>query len=594
MCGIAGVYSTRISIEQKRSIVHLMADAMMHRGPDGLRIYADEFVGIAGNRLAIVDRQSEHKLCWDVDPPVVLAFNGEIYNHQILRAQLSSEHSFQTNTDTEVVASSLSKFGIVALNQFVGDFAVVLWDPRARWGFLARDRMGVKPLYYAEFEKGLVFSSEIKPILTAFPELAQMDPVGIYHYLTFRFVPSPNTSFKQIKKLPSGNWLPLAPTFEVPKQYWDIQTANIAIESEDEREVIAAGDELLKQSIRDRLSDEVVVGTLLSGGLDSSLITAIAALSSTKPLKTYSVVYSGTDAVEDYSEHRSSRLLAEMFETDHSELVVSAQKFNEATLKTVWHLEDLIADPPAVLLSILCAEAKNDAKVLLSGDGADELFAGYSLYSLLIDSNENYTGMGRLLVNGEKQSLFSADFLSAVGKIDSFEPSSLNGSRAGWDKLDQMLYIDCKYWLADDLLIKADKIGMMSSLEIRVPYLDHRFVEFAYSLPRSYKLCGRSSKYLLRQIGHRYLPSTFVEQPKRGFPLPLGHWLRGDLREWLCDIFSDLSRRKIFDSIALKGLLTRYFSEPPSILLDHVLWSFVVLELFFVNLERTLKAKNVI
>ena len=578
MCGLVGIYSRACSPEQKQILLARMLAAIEHRGPDGVAMYSDEEAGIALCRLAIVDRACASPLHWNEDDTCVLALNGEIYNHRELRKQLS-KHRFRSQTDAEVLLHAFEEWGIQSVQTLDGDFAFVFWDRLAKRGVLVRDRSGVKPLYYARIGDGLVFASELKALLAGFPELAQLSLQALARYLTHRFVPGPRTIFQKIMKLQPGCYLTFSAVDE-PEQrrYWDYPREEVT--AYDEEAQIVRGRALLEAAVTARLADEVAYGVLLSGGLDSSLLTAMAARASQDPLQTFSVVFFGNALLEEsVSEHRYSRLVARTTGTRHAELPVDAELFMHACTKALYQLEEPIADPPAVLLHLLCDWIKQaGVTVLLSGEGADELFAGYPVYA---QPRPGYMGMGVLFTEEEKAQLLSFEALP--------EPLQLPATVRSWDWLHQMLYVDCTCWLVDDLLLKADKMGMLSAVEIRVPFLDHRVAEYAFSLPPQAKRNGSMNKYLLRKIAEPYLPETIIHQHKRGFPLPLGIWLKGELRSWVEALLLDgLRRRGYFEPVALERLLQGYFEEEiphDAYRPHHMIWALVTLELFLQSLQ---------
>ncbi|QBD77046.1 asparagine synthase (glutamine-hydrolyzing) [Ktedonosporobacter rubrisoli] len=582
MCGIVGICSQKLSPEEKKRLVSRMAASMVHRGPDGTSVYADGDIGLAVSRLAIVDRNYEEQIFWNENKTLGIVFNGEIFNYSDIRRQLSKHHHFASRTDTEVALHAFEEYGIPAFDKFSGDYAFALWDRTKRQGMLVRDRIGVKPLYYAKVEQGFVFASEIKALLLCFPELAHLDEQSLYDYLSYRFVPGEKTIFRAIYRLRPGTWLTFAQHgCTVSQRYWKFSRSNLS--PKDEAELLNMGRELIVQAVHTRIPKEVDYGVLLSGGLDSSLISALVAQSQQRPLHTFSIVFLGDKRFEAHSEHPYSRLVAKALGTLHAEVPVTPEQFRDACPRTIMHIEEPLGDPPTALLGILCAFAHNSATVLLSGEGADELCAGYPVYARGRSGKQNYTGMGHLLTDAEKCSLLSAEFLTALQRKDS---STLTLPQAeevqSWDLLHQMLSIDCQNWLVDDLLLKADKMSMMSSTEIRVPYLDHRFVEFAFSLPSSLKIRGSESKYILRKIAEPYLPASIIQQQKRGFPLPLGAWLKGPLRAWAKELLlSGLLKRGYFHVPSFQKLVDTYFKDDADEYLpNHIIWSMLVLELF--------------
>lgn len=585
MCGICGIYSDKLSVEEKTDLITRMIQTMGHRGPDGFSIFVENEIAIANARLAIVDISCDKQIFWNEDSTIAVTFNGEIYNHKELREYLQKNHTFSSNTDSEVIVHLYEEFGPRAISRLKGDFAFAIWDALNKKVFLVRDRVGVKPLYYGEFDKGVVFASEIRAIKKIAPNLAELDYDSIYHYLTYRFVPGPKTAFKRINKLSPGYVLSMSENERISVQkYWDFPL-HVSSEDTDESSLVKRGISLLESAVLDRIPAEVEYGILLSGGLDSSLITAIAAKNSPKPIRTYSIVFLDSKVDTDSSEHINSRLVSNIYTTIHTELSVSAEAYSSFCLKTVRFLEEPVADPSSVLLGLISEAASSTVKVLLSGEGADELFGGYFIYPELIKDPDSYTGMGRLLVDDQKNLLLSPEYKAILGNAASMTLIKSRTSDVHYsDPLSKMLYIDCKYWLVDDLLLKADKMGMMNSVEIRVPYLDDRFINFAYSLPSTLKIkfeggnCYR--KYLLRKIADMYLPVRVVQQPKRGFPLPLGTWLRGELKEWALETLKSLLNRKYFDRAKFNQYTNEYFHRDTSSFKDHVIWSFIVLELF--------------
>ncbi len=587
MCGIGGIFSNTYSIVQKQDFANRMASSMQHRGPDASSIFVDEKIALAATRLSIVDRNYKGPLIWNENETAVIVHNGEIYNYLDLRKELENKHIFRTKTDTEVIIHLIDEYGINGVNKLNGDYSFALWNTYKNVGYLVRDRMGVKPLYYAWIKDTLVFASEIKAILICFPELAEVDSLAVYDYFTFRYVPGPRTIFKDVMKLEPGAWLRFDEKGTSTKRYWEVQfprqkstfSEDIAIET---------GRDLLTKAVVDRLPGEVNYGILLSGGVDSSLITAIASEYAYQKPSTFSIIYDESQYGE-YSEHEYSRKIAKEFDTYHSELLVTPETFRESICRAIYHMEEPVADPPAVLLGLICKEAHQSVNVLLSGEGADELYGGYYVYSDLLKTKEVYTGMGRLLTDPDKNALLSDEFLRSIEQI-SIKPNRMilknNPKPIIQDRLQEMLYKDLNYWLPDDLLLKADKMGMMSSVEIRVPYLDFEFIEFSCSIPSKFKIQGDINKYLLRKIAETYLPPEITQQAKRGFPLPLGTWLKGPLSTWVTElILFQLSKRGYFNPLNLESLLKNYMEGTKSRFLDHVIWSMITLELFLQGVQ---------
>lgn len=593
MCGIAGIVSQALSPIRKRELLTSMLACLQHRGPDGSEIYADQHVGIAAARLAIVGRRDPDVLIWNEDRTVLAALNGEIYNHDHLRASLRPTHNFRTRTDTEVLVHAFEGQGADAIQHLNGDFAFVIWDTNAESGLIARDPLGVKPLYFAHTTEAFVFATEIKALLAFSATLSDIDEESLYHFLSLRFVPHPRTIFKQIHKLPPGHFLPLpARDSQATTLFWKLPLDGATEVSYDA--TARLGQRHLEDAVRRRVPDEVDFGVLLSGGIDSSLIAATATALIDQPVRTFTVVFESDDgSFDENSEHLQSRLIADTIGSLHTELSVSPAEFQDACRPAIFHLDDLTVDPPAPLVSLICKKASESVRVLLSGEGADELFAGYRFYHQYLTSPRPYPGMGYLLWDHEKRRLMSSSILAKLSpelRSDSLL-SSLLADRIGTtplDRLHQLLYTDLNYWLADLLLLKADKMSMRSAVETRVPYLDANFVEFAFSLPSEYKLVCTSDKVILRDIARRILPTEIAERPKRGFPLPLGSWLRGPLRPWVEElVLSNLATRQYFDRIALRSAMESYFQMTNSPFWDHVVWSLVVLELYHQEVLRS-------
>jgi len=444
MCGIGGVFSDEISFDEKREIAKTMAISMHHRGPDASSVYIDENLVLAATRLAIVDTHCEDAMIWNENKSSVIAFNGEIYNYSELRKELLKKYKFQTKTDTEVVLHLIEEYGTNGVHYLNGDFTFFFWDTDRLEGILARDGIGVKPLYYASIGKTLVFASEIKPLLICFPELDQIDNNAVYDYLTFRYVPGPRTVFKNIRKLEPGSYIAINKMGYKIEKHWEIKSTDSNSNLLEEKNIIELGRNILKQSVIDRMPNEVNYGILLSGGLDSSLITAIVSNNVQQSLNTFSVIYD-VNNYKDISEHEYSRRVANIFKTNHTELLVTAEMFQQASLDAIYFMEEPVADPPATLLSLICEVSHQSVKVLLSGEGADELHAGYYVYLDMLKNREIYTGMGRLLTEEDKLSLLSEDFRYSIERqvLDYYISQPLEGSNPDVSRrLNDMLITD--------------------------------------------------------------------------------------------------------------------------------------------------------
>jgi asparagine synthase (glutamine-hydrolysing) len=609
------------------SLVRLMADAIRHRGPDDEGYYVSGPIGLGFRRLSIIDLSSGHQPLSNEDGTLQIIFNGEIYNYQELRAYLLSKgHVFKTQTDTEVIVHLYEELGPQCLGKLRGMFAFAIWDENAKTLFLARDRVGIKPLYYYLSNEALVFASEIKAILADPSIEPRIAPEMIDRFLTFLYVPGEETLVKGIRKLPPGHYLLVRDGRVTLRQYWDLQFAhpsrNISLKDA-EADLLS----LLAETVRLHMIADVPVGVLLSGGVDSTGVLSFAVHGTDKKISSFTVGFSGEEVAD---ERPYARLAAETFGTQHHEMTISANDFAAFLPKYVWHMEEPVCEPPAIALYYVSKLARNYVKVLLSGEGGDEAFAGYSNYRNLVWLERIKRGLAPLngaLAKGLSvaNSLFpvpgvtnylplmndhfpdyyysrtsnpyrytgnrlgrvySADFAQAIDREHTLEPvRDLQAHVRGRNTLDAMLYIDTKTWLPDDLLIKADKMTMANSVELRVPLLDHRVLEFAASLPPSFKLRGFTLKYILKKVLSQKIPKEIRNRKKTGFPVPYESWLRNDLKDVVWAMLTDRRtvERGYFRKKAVEGLLqansngTNYSKEIFS-LLSLELWQRTFLE----------------
>jgi asparagine synthase (glutamine-hydrolysing) len=611
MCGICGI----VSLTPEKSVEHddliAMRDRMVHRGPDEAGIFIERNVGLGHRRLSIIDLSSGQQPMTNEDGKVAIVFNGEMYNYQDLRKQLLSKgHIFRTRSDTEVIVHAYEEYGEHCLEHFRGMFAFAIWDGRKHQFFAARDRLGKKPFYYAQWGDTFLFASEIKAILAHPAARREIDHKALDLYFGLRYVPGPMTIFKGISKLQPGHFLLLKDNTLHTFQYWDfntVQTRKIT-QADAEKQFI----ELLQESVKIRLMSEVPLGVFLSGGVDSSTIVALMSEIVTEPVKTFSVGYAGDVAENEFD---YARMVAKRYQTDHHEFRLTADDFLDFLPQLVWHLDEPIADASTIPLFFISQLAKEHVTVVLSGEGADELLGGYSIYKkmLLLDSlhsipgsgilggaaslagrmfgkrkieryanllrlplEQRYTGVSSVFNISERKKLF----LRNGGII----PHDLSDIMAPYYErvqhrkpLDRMLYVDTKVWLPDDLLMKADKMTMGASVELRVPFLDHVLVEFAASLPVTCKIHKNETKYLLKHAMESRLPLEVLYRPKKGFPVPISRWFREK---------ADSVRNVLLDS----GSACSSFFEPnflEKIILEHeqsqndmsdMLWPFLVFE----------------
>ena len=563
------------------ALVKAMADTIHHRGPDDDGYYVSGPIGLGFRRLSIIDLQSGHQPVSNEDGTVQIVFNGEIYNYQELRAFLLTKgHAFKTQSDTEVIVHLYEELGLKCLDKLRGMFAFAIWDENTKTLLLARDRVGIKPLYYCLTGTSLVFSSEIKAILADSSIQREIAPEMIDRFLTFLYVPGQETLLKGIRKLAPGHYLLAKDGKAVIEQYWDLCfTEPSRVQSIEDAEADLLS--LLAEAVELHMIADVPVGVLLSGGVDSTGVLSLAVHGTDKEISSFTVGFSGGEVAD---ERPFARLAAETFGTRHYDMTISAQDFAAFLPQYVWHMEEPVCEPPAVALYYVSKLASNHVKVLLSGEGGDEAFAGYGNYRNLVwlerlkrglsplngaaarglsfagsifhlpqlanygplmndrfpdyyysrTSNPHRTTGNRL---GE---MYSADFAQDIDREHTLEPvRELQAHVRGQNTLDAMLYIDTKTWLPDDLLIKADKMTMANSVELRVPLLDHRVLEFAASLPPSFKLKGFTTKHILKRALCRKIPKEIRDRKKTGFPVPYESWLRNDLKDVVWAVLTD-------------------------------------------------------
>ena len=600
MCGICG----KLNFEQDASIDPALLRAMLgtirHRGPDDEGLYVTSQVALGHRRLSIIDLSTGHQPLSNEDGTVWITFNGEIYNYHELRSFLLSKgHVFKTQTDTEVIVHLYEELGPECLQKLRGMFAFAIWDNNTKTLFLARDRIGIKPLYYCLTDKSLVFGSEIKAILADPAVHREVAPEIIDRFLTFLYLPGEETLLKGIKKLPPGHYLSVRNGNAIVRQYWDLQFSKPSASSSI-KDVGSQLSGLLAEAVELHMIADVPVGVLLSGGVDSTAVLSFAAERTAKPVSSYTVGFSAPGIAD---ERPYAKLAAEAFGSQHHEMTISAADFAAFMPQYVWHMEEPVCEPPAIALYYVSKLASKHVKVLLSGEGGDEGFAGYSNYRNLLWLERLKSGLSpfagtvgqglsfassffhlprisnyatlmnsqfpgyyfsrtsnpyRYAGNGLGK-LYSAEFSRSIDRESTLEPvRRLQAHVRGENTLDAMLYIDTKTWLPDDLLIKADKMTMANSVELRVPLLDHKVLEFAAALPSNLKVRGFTTKYLAKKVLRNRVPKRILDRPKAGFPVPYEGWLRKELRGWVRDILLDrtTTNRGYFDTGKLERLLS--------------------------------------
>jgi asparagine synthase (glutamine-hydrolysing) len=575
MCGIVGKLYLNGHDRMSREEIERMLTPILHRGPDGNGMHIDGNLGLGHCRLSIIDVGGGAQPMTNEDGSVWIVFNGEIYNFQELRDDLIARgHILRSNCDTEVIVHLYEEFGVECVTYLRGMFAFAIWDAKRSKLFLARDRVGIKPLYLCQTQDALYFASELKAILSDPGIQTPVDLKAMRSFFSFSFQPLQQTMFEGILKLLPGSYMEVLDGKMAIKQYWDLGFPSIR----KERSFDAAVRELyllLEETVRDHMISDVPVGVLLSGGIDSSAVLSFAVKGTPKKVSAFTIGFENEDVVD---ERPYARLAAKRFGADHHEMTITAEDFWAFLPEYVAHMEELVCEPPAVALYYISKLARNHVKVLLSGEGGDEAFAGYPNYPnmLRLDAicrtlgplarpagsvaevagallgNERIlrygTALGRPLAqhyfsrrsspasffNRFSNRFFSPRFLKV---LDSEAPAKtmqeVLAPAESFGLLDQMLYADTKTWLPDDLLIKADKITMANSLELRVPLLDHKVLEFAASLPSEYKVKGKDTKRVLKAAFSMALPREILDRKKVGFPVPYSSWMRGPLKDRL-------------------------------------------------------------
>lgn len=539
MCGIAGI----LGIDDKE-LVKKMVNAIKHRGPDEEGYYVDENLTMGMCRLSIIDLKGGSQPIYNEEGDIVVIQNGEIYNYRELREELEEKgHKFYTNSDTEVIIHAYEEYGFDCLNKLNGMFAIAIWDSNKRRLFLARDRLGVKPLYYTVIDSKLIFASEIKAILE-YPIQRTVCKEALAKYFALRYVPAPLTIFEGIMKLEPGHYIVADENGFKKEKYWELPVVELNGSESHFQETIL---KMLRESVKKRLVSDVPLGAFLSGGVDSSTVVAIMSELMDEPVKTFSVGFTG----KEYDESSFARIVAEEFGTEHHEIFIDIDDINILP-KIIWHFDEPIADAAAIPTYMLSQLARKKVKVVLTGEGGDEIFAGYERYvAELRFKHLKYISFlfkpfKYLKVNPESWSYKYLRFLSSrQSLIDSYitriegyhnvnileyEANSVSDMVKSTfitnDYLKNMIYFDIKYWLPDDLLMKVDKMTMGNSLEAREPFLDYRLVEFAFNIPSRYKIRNGEEKYIFKKAIDNILPREIVGRKKHGFNVPIKQWFR--------------------------------------------------------------------
>src|SRR6266550_458032 len=629
MCGIAGIIG-RPDESVDAADVRRMCKTIIHRGPDDEGIYAIGPIGLGMRRLSIIDLAGGRQPVHNEDKSIWVVFNGEIYNFPDLRRELEARgHNFYTHTDTEVIVHLYEELGADCIKKLRGMFAIALYDSRKQKLLLARDRLGKKPLYYAVHHGRLLFGSEIKALLAVAPELAEVNLEALLQFFYFAYIPDPYSAFQRIAKLPPGHLAEYKDGEIRVREYWDIPSYGNNDPGSEEA-CLEALENRLEEAVRIRLISDVPLGALLSGGVDSSIVVGLMARASSVPVKTFSIGF----GKEDFNEAEHARRVAERFGTDHHELVV--QPAIGETLEMLSRMmEEPFGDSSIIPTYYVSKLARQHVTVALSGDGGDELFAGYDRYvvnlrrsryavppwlgrmyrnhiypllpqnvrgrkfawNISLPSRDRYLdSLSFLPALHRERSLFTDDFLASVRAcVDPFTRIAEYYDHApAYDALSRLMYLDTKTYLTGDILTKVDRMSMATSLEVRCPILDHQIVEWVASLPVKYKFHLGTRKYIFKKLGERIgLPSALLHRRKQGFSLPLVHWMRNELKNGLLTILTEprTLQRGYFKPDAIQRLLDEHYRGYRN--RAGAIWLLLVFELWHRNFLEARRSREV-
>lgn len=614
MCGIAGIYNYKTNQPVSSKSIESMCDVITYRGPDGFGYHYDGSLGLGHRRLTIIDtHERSNQPMISEDARTSICFNGEIYNYIELKETLKdSGVKFRTTSDTEVLLELYRNNDIDFLNQLNGMFAFCIFDKENNDFLLARDHTGIKPLFYTFTDDGIAFGSEIKSLLQVNGVKKEVNKTLIDSYMSVGYTPTNDTLFKNIFKLEPGHYMTIKNGEVEIKQYWNIQYDK----SNDKGEAyyIKETQNLFEDAIKKQLRSDVPLGVFLSGGIDSSAVVAMMHKQGVKDIKTFSVAW---DYGDKFNETKYARAVAKQFNTDHTEYFMTAEDFKNFLPEYIRHMDEPVTEAAAISLYYLAKKTKEKVTVVLSGEGADEVYGGYPIYKYMhvveqykkipsfirkpflnpilrmlgtkwakyadlseMPIEQSYSGVS-FYENSQKNKLYSKQFSEYVknnnnqAKLKQFYDYTKND-----DLQTKMQYLDLKTWLVDDLLIKADRMSMAASLELRVPFLDHRFIEFSATMPSKYRFKGYENKYILKKAMEPYLTEEILYRKKLGFPTPLSIMFKGELFDFVKNIIdSDVSHaRGYFDQTEIKKVL----EEHKKGLEDHhrILWQLLVLELW--------------
>ena len=621
MCGITGWINVDIAPEAAQSTLARMCETMLHRGPDDHGAYVGREVALGMQRLAIIDLGGGHQPMASADGAIQVVFNGEIYNHAELRARLIARGAqFRTQSDTEVILRTYEYEGREGFRKFNGMFAIALWDGRSRALHLVRDRLGIKPLYYARRGTGVVFGSEIKAIMESGLVAKEVNRRAIWDYLTLRYVPAPETIWRDVFKLPAGHWMTINVADRAPRieRWWDMVGEQRPCNASDD-ELLEEFTALFEDAVDLRMVADVPVGIMLSGGLDSGAVAAAAARNGAA-VETFAVAFEGAS---DIDEREYARVVSKHLGTHHREIEIGRREFLDFLPQFVHLTDEPLADLASIPLHYVSRLARGSVKVALSGEGSDEIFGGYTFdrwaalwdQAAAVRKHRAFPGLKRasavlarvsprfarsaavdvetdlrrlpvplVMTNYATSAEKRAWLRDGVEYPDSHDRSRADLVRIGDNEpLNQALYVYCQDWLVEDLLMKADRMSMATSLELRTPFLDYRLVEWAWRLPPRLKVgpdpVNYRTKLILRRYAATRLPQAIIDRPKLGFPVPVYDWLSGDLAGWVRDLLGPGARvRDFLHDAAIDEMFRCGTAVQADGLARHRLWHLIILE----------------
>jgi asparagine synthase (glutamine-hydrolysing) len=617
MCGIAGFISReKTSVGEREARLDAMCKTITHRGPDeqGLTVKGRAALGM--RRLSIIDLAGGQQPIFNEDDSIFIVFNGEIYNFQELREDLIKRgYKFKTHSDTETILHAYQEYGENCVDHLRGMFAFAIWNERDESLFIARDRVGKKPLFYSQINGNFVFGSELKVLLEHGEIRREIDYAALDSYLTFGYVPEEFCIFKDVKKLLPGHSLTFKNGEVTTKKYWDFNYIK-PVEIKTEAEYIEVLREKITEAVKIRLISEVPLGAFLSGGVDSSTIVGTMAKLSNQPVKTFSIGFNE----DSFNELKFARVAAKHFNTEHHEFIVTPDLV-EIVDELVWHFDEPFADPSALPTFMVSKMAREFVTVALSGDGGDELFAGYTryaidkkrsgfanlpgfvrkgvqavsanlphgakgknyLYNASLDAIDRYIDSISHFNKLRRPSLYTKDFLAnlngsfgtAEGVFQQFAASVETGN-----PIDNLLYLDSKTYLPSDILVKVDRMTMATSLEARTPLLDQTLIEFVVGMPTELKLKGLETKYIFKKAMEGIVPHEILYREKQGFGVPINEWINLQLKDRIRDTLSDSKtiQRGYFDNKYIETILDEHHRNRRDH--SHSLWILLMLELW--------------